>query len=227
MENQLTILQDLKNKMDKNKNYLDKWSLWINSMHEDVEKILTNRMFYKKYLDLVKNNKDIQSPPDFHIWIRENYVTSIVTAIRRQIDTRTDVVSTARLLIEIKDHSKILTRDWYKSLHDYDWADDDFTNVAGEGSFFDKNIAENDLKDLAELGKDIKKYANTYVAHKSKDGMTKLPTFNDVNKFIDKLEEIMKKYILLFTASGYSELLPTWQYDWEEIFTKKWIKDNK
>ncbi len=126
--------------------------------------------------------------------------------------------------MEIKDHNQILTRNWYKTLHDYDWADADFTNVAGEGNFFDKSIAENDLNELAELGKDIKKYANTYITHKSKNEMTKLPTFNDVDKFIDKLEEIMKKYILLFTASGYTELLPTWQYDWEEIFTKKWIK---
>lgn len=207
-----------------NKSYLEKWTRWIDSMHKDVEKILINRMFYKKYLEIVKNNSEIQTPSDFHIWIRENYVASIVSAIRRQLDTRSDIVSMAKLLSEIKNNNQILTREWYKNLHNYDWADADFTNAAGNGDFFDKKIVKRDLAELAKLGEDIKEYANTYISHKSKIEMIKVPTFNDVDKFIDKLEEIMKRYILLFTASGYSELLPTWQYNWEEIFTKKWIK---
>jgi len=55
--------------------------------------------------------------------------------------------------------------------------------------------------------------------------MDKIPTFNEVDSFIETLEAITKKYILLFTASGYVELLPTWQYDWDIIFKTKWIKE--
>lgn len=211
--------------MDKNDKYLNKWSFWVDSIHKDVEKLLTDREIYKRYLEIVKSNKEIQSPSDFHIWVRENYVASVVTAIRRQLDTRKDVISLMRLLIEIKSHNQILTRDWYKNAHNYDWADGDFTDVAGGGSFFNRSIVEKDLKELKTLGKDIEKYANTYITHKSKDQMTKLPTFKDVNNFIAMLEKITIKYILLFTASGYAGLLPDWQYNWDTIFRKKWIKN--
>jgi len=211
--------------MDKNKNYLNKWDRWVDSIHKDVEKLLSNREIYRRYLEIVKNNQEIQSPSDFHIWVRENYVASVVTAIRRQLDTRKDVISLMRLLTEIRSHNQILSRDWHKNAHQYDWADADFTNVAGNGAFFAKEIAEEDIKQLESLGKSIQEYTHKYIAHKSKDQMKKLPTFNDVDKFIEKLEEITKKYILLFTASGYAGLLPIWQYDWEEIFRKKWIKD--
>jgi hypothetical protein len=212
--------------MDKNTNYSKKWGGWIDSIHKDVEKLLSDREIYRRYLEIVKNNREIQSPADFHIWVRENYVASVVTAIRRQLDTRKDVVSLMRLLIEIRNHNQILSRDWYKNTHQYDWADVDFTNVAGNGTFFDNKIADEDIKQLELLGKSIQEYSHKYVAHKSKDQMKKIPTFDDVDKFIEKLEEITKKYILLFTASGYTGLLPTWQYDWDIIFKEKWIKES-
>ena len=103
--------------MDKNSYYLDKWNKWVGLIHEDAEKLLVNREIYKRYLEIVKKNKEIQSPSDFHVWVRENYVASVVTAIRRQLDTRKDVISLMRLLIEIKNHNQILSRDWYKNTH--------------------------------------------------------------------------------------------------------------
>ena len=208
------------------KKYIDKWALWVESLHKDVEKLLVSREIYKRYLEIVKDNPSIQSPADFHYWVRENYVVSVITAIRRQLDVRKDVISLMRLLLEIHNHSEALSRDWYKTTHQYNWADVDFSEIGGDGYFFDKKIAMEDIIQLKLLGESIQEYSHKFIAHKSKKGMKKIPSFKEVDDFIEKLEEITKKYILLFTASGYTNLLPVWQYDWDAIFKKKWIKDD-
>jgi hypothetical protein len=64
-----------------------KWIKWINLIHKDTESILLNKTINGRYLDIVKNNTDIQSPPDFHEWTIRNYGSYVVMAIRRQLDS--------------------------------------------------------------------------------------------------------------------------------------------
>ena len=80
-----------------------------------------------------------------------------------------------------------------------------------------------DINKLNSLGNHIEKYATRRLAHNSKKPIQYDPTYADLTKFINEFEQIIKKYILLFTASAYESLLPVWQYDWAEIFTKAWI----
>lgn len=210
--------------MDKNQQLLNKWENWIEIIHKDIETILVDREIYKQYLQIVKRNIKIQTPSDFHNWIRKNYASSIVVGIRRQLENDRKVISLIRLLTEIEAHNSLLTRSWYKKKHHYDWADVDFTNVAGKGDSFDKNIAHDDIKKLHDLGKNIEDYSHEYIAHKAAEPKGITPTYKEVDQFISALEVILKKYILLFTASGYTSILPTWQYDWTTIFNQKWIK---
>jgi hypothetical protein len=211
-----------------------KWLIWIEKIHKDTESMLVNREIHKQYLEIVKGNKEIQSPPDFHEWTIRNYGSYIVMAIRRQLDNDNDVVSLKRLLTELKKSPQLLTKQWFRTLYSNPvnnmpipmeaFADGDFETHAGKKEYFDPLIAETDLLKLETLSKAITHYANKQIAHRTNIKVTL--TFSEINNFIEELEAIVKKYILLFTGSGYTSLVPVYQYDWELIFTKVWMKPN-
>lgn len=209
-----------------------KWIKWIEVIRKDTESILLNEDIHSRYLEIVKANKEIQSPSDFHEWTIRNYGSYVVMAIRRQLDNDNDVVSLKRLLSELKESPQLLTKAWFRSLYSSStnntpipmeaFADGDFESHAGKLEHFDPAIAETDLTKLETLGKAITRYANKQIAHRTK--VEASLSFSEINKFLEEFESIVKKYILLLTASGYDSLTPVFQYDWEAIFTKVWIK---
>lgn len=209
-----------------------KWLRWIDQIKDDTEALFINKAIHERYLEIVKVNPDIQAPSDFHEWTIRNYGSYMVMGIRRQLDTDSDVVSLKRLLEELKDNPGLLTKKWFRTLYSglegkmpipaESFADGDFERHAGKLEYFDPQIAESDLSKLEELGKNIMTFANKEIAHNTSVKVS--ITFNEINAFFKVFEEIVKKYILLFTAAGYDSLTPTWGYDWDEIFTKPWIK---
>ena len=211
-----------------------KWISWVGEIRKDTEDMLLNKDIYDQYLEMVKTNKKIQSPSDFHVWTSRNYGSYVVMAIRRQLDNDKDVISLKRLLIELKDSPQTLTKQWFRSLYQNAsektllpleaFADSDFKTHAGNIEYFDPLIAEADLSKLEVLGKSITRYANKQIAHRTKI-KTKL-TFKQINKFLIEFEDIVIRYILLFTASGYTSLTPVFQYDWLNIFTLVWIRSS-
>jgi hypothetical protein len=209
-----------------------KWIKWIEVIRKDTESILLNKDIHSRYLEIVKANREIQSPSDFHEWTIRNYGSYVVMAIRRQLDNDSDVISLKRLLTELKESPQSLTKAWFRTLYKDTsnngpipieaFADGDFESHAGTLEYFAPAIAGADLAKLKTLGKAITRYANKQVAHRTK--VKASLTFSEINKFLEEIESIVKKYILLLTASGYTSLTPVFQYDWETIFTKVWIK---
>ncbi|MBI2601289.1 hypothetical protein HYW42_05045 [Candidatus Daviesbacteria bacterium] len=212
-----------------------KWLKWIEQIRDDTESLLINKAIHKRYLEIVKANPDIQSPSDFHEWTVRNYGSYMVMGIRRQLDTDSDVISLRRLLKELKDNPSLLTKKWFRTLYSSledkmpipaeSFADGDFERHAGKLEHFDPKIAEDDLAKLGELGKNIITFANKKLAHNTTVQVT--VTFNEINAFFEEFEKIVMKYILIFTAAGYDSLTPTWGYDWDEVFTKPWVKIDK
>lgn len=209
-----------------------KWIKWVEEIRKDTESILINQEIHRQYLDILKSNKEIQSPSDFHEWTIRNYGSYVVMAIRRQLDNDSDVISLKRLLIELKQTPQLITKQWFRTLYikptnnillfTEAYADSDFEAYAGHKNYFDPLIAESDLKKLETLGKIITRYANKQIAHRTNIKVT--ITFSEINNFLKEFESIVTKYVLLFTASSYVSLTPIYQYDWELIFTKAWIK---
>lgn len=207
------------------KQKLEKWLRWLDIIQKDTEDLLDKRHIFSGYIEIVKNNTNIQDPSDFHWWVRDNYVASIAMCIRRQVDTDPDVITLGKLLKEIQNEPQVITKAWHRSLYKNlgpDMADKDFEDIAGNGIFFDPAVAERDLKKLVDLAENITKFADRTIAHNSKQPIP-VVKFRDLDAFIEEFEKMLIKYILLFTGSGYIGILPTRQYDWEKIFYHKWI----
>ena len=206
---------------------LEKWLRWLEIIHRDAEELLDNQYLFSAYIGIIKNNPKIQEPSDFHWWVRDNYVNSVAMSIRRQVDTDSDVITFGKLLKEIQETPQTITKEWHRSLYKNlgpQWADKEFEDIAGNGKFFDPKVAGNDFRTLVDLAKGVTKFADRRIAHKSKQPIP-VVKFLDLDTFIDNFEKMLIKYILIFTGSGYTGILPIRQYDWEKIFYHAWIKD--
>jgi hypothetical protein len=145
-------------------------------------------------------------------------------SIRRQAEWKDpDIICLGKLLHEMQENPEIVTRKWYINKFQYDWGNTDFTKVAGTGEHFDPAIAQKDLYTLTTLSQNITQFVDRKIAHNSRQPVPTVK-FEEVDTFVAEFEKILENYILLFTASSYDGLRPIFQYDWEEIFTKPWIK---
>lgn len=210
------------------KETLLRWSEWSGKITVNTIKLLRSRDIYRGYLDVLKNNSSIQNPITFHNWVRNNYGNSVASHIRRELGTGRDEISLIKLLDQIKSKPHLITKSWhaeiYKGSSAEDFADSTFKRLAGTGDVFDGEIAKQDAKRLRELGSDIEAYVTNRIAHEIDEPLKKEPSYDDLDKFIDEYQGIVKKYNLLFTGSSNS-LTTHFQGDWQEIFRKPWIED--
>lgn len=204
---------------------LKKWQKWLLIIQRELEDLLISRSMFNRYIEIAKGNPRIHEPSDFHDWTKTNYVSYVASTIRRQLDLDDDVISIHRLLEQIKQNPNLFTKDWHRSLYPKlgsAQADANFKEFAGLEDHIDPRIVEEDINKLLKLGENIKKFATRRIAHSSKKPINTV-TMEAVDIFIDELNKIAGKYILLFTGIQFDSLEPVFQYDWDVIFKEKWI----
>jgi len=205
-----------------------KWDRWIDTIHLEIRSLSVNRHIFWEVQEIIKNNPKVQKPSSFYEFLGSVYGASALMGIRRQIKISDGSISFARLLKEICDKPEILSRksfvELYKGSVVERFADRDFDEFAGKvGSHVDPDIVNLDLKKLKKKAKKCEKYADMRVAHFDKRAIKNVIKFKDFDECIDFLEELIKKYILLFRAESFISILPVWQYDWKAIFREPWL----
>lgn len=104
------------------------------------------------------------------------------------------------------------------------FADRDFDKFSEPGApHISKKMVLEDLRRLRDAGRKLEVYADRRVAHRDKREVKSPPLFRDGDGFITLLDKLYVKYHLLFHASSMNSLMPTYQYDWKEIFREPWI----
>jgi hypothetical protein len=155
----------------------------------------------------------------------------MAVAIRRQMDTDSRSISFRNFLVELRRHPEILSRARYKRIFvernsavPEKYQDEDYDRLVGQGrdtvkpSDVDKEIAQ--LKAVTE---GVCHYVNKRIAHHDEERVTNFPCFADVDVAVDYLECLVLRHLHLFRVMNMDTVLPTWQYDWKEIFRHPWI----
>jgi hypothetical protein len=187
---------------------------------------------YKEIGEIVKNNKSIQKPYDFHNWIKLNYVESTFVGIRKLMDHDKRSISLYHLLKELEANPQVITRESHLSFYSKQnkiIGNKCFDRIAGSGSNkLSKRVPQNDLKQLKNAEDKIRKIVNQKIAHLDRKNLKrKYPTFHEVVDVISLFEKIFLKYQLLLSADAPSHMLPAWQHDWMRVFLKPWLKYSK
>jgi hypothetical protein len=219
----------------------NKWNKWINLILSEIRGLSIDRNIFWEVQDIIKNNPNIQKPSKFYNFLRNIYAASALMGIRRQLKIDKDSISFARLLQEISDTPKILSRTRFFAYYKgstiekiairmgstvEEFASRDFDKFAGKKkNYVDPELIKLDFEELKSKAQKCEKYADRRVAHFDKKVISNIPTFVDLDNCIDYLEILMKKYYFLFRASSLTSILPISQnkYDWKTIFKKAWI----
>lgn len=214
----------------------NRWNAMLEKIKNEVTRLLVNRHIFWEVQEIIKANTRIQKPSSFYEWMGNVYATDAVIGVRKQIDLDKRSVSFARLLTDMAESPGIFSRDRFLAMYNdksnpelkaffEKQAHRDFEKFAQPGSsHIDSALVMADLTALKEKSKNLQQYANKRVAHLDEAAFDKLPTFHELNECLDFLEGLVKKYMLLFRATNYRKLIPTWQYDWKVIFREPWIK---
>ena len=203
-------------------------------VYKQVQEVLVNEHVFWEVQKVIENNDRLQQAPGFfNEWMASVFVHSAAVAARLQTMTGQNSVSLRRILEELQQHPEIVSREYFVGLH----GDEDgikemghrtFDRLAGPGAErLDSKRIDQDLKQLDRMADQIKHYTNRRIAHYDERGLRQdLPTFDDLTKCLKGLDELVKKYRLVLEAVSMSSLLPTFQFDWKEVFYFPWIEQN-
>lgn len=204
-------------------------------IESEVIRMMGNREIFQELIRISKNNSKINKGNSFWDFLKESYVALMVSAVCRQTDTDPRSSSLINLLNTLLKPrvSEVLTKDWYcKQYHrDNDImpgfmegiGKGDFEEHFGSGEHLDTSTVQDDLDELMERTKEIKRYRNKRIAHRDRNNKLVFDVnFNDLDEAIETVRKITSKYYLLLKQGG-NDLIPIDQTDWQEILTVPWI----
>lgn len=210
---------------------LSKWIKWLKVIEIEIYNLVLYKDVFWSVQHLIKENEKIQKPSVFYRYLGDTYVSHVLIGMRRQIKIDRDSISFHRLLDELNRNPEILSRKYFKELYkgsvleELGHADKDFDEFCGDTpEHISKDMVRQDIKDLIGYATKCEDFTDKVIAHTDKRDPKHPLTFDDVNKCIDYMDKLICKYNSIFHATYTDSLMPTYQYDWKEIFDEPWRK---
>jgi len=193
----------------------------------DIEIIALDRHVYRQVTAMIDANPGLQVPSTFYDWMRRVYVTNMTSAIRRLVDWDTRTISLIRLMEEIRDQPEVISRRRFAGRYRgvvRGLYHGDFERFACPGADkIDPGVIRLQRRGLLEAHGRLRTFVNKHVAHRARHPMVRLPTYAELDKCVDLLEQLAKEYSLLLEAEGLTDVVPVIQYDWKAPFRIPWI----
>lgn len=218
---------------DRANDTFDKWNRWLETITDDVTILVTDKHIFWEIQDMRKKNQVIQKPGNrFFESLERLYAESALMRIRKQIKSRQDSTSLARLLSQIANDPGFLSRKRFADAYRFSNPD----SAVSPDTYFDQLFAGNvddhvdpelvkkDLEELRARAEKVEYCADKAVAHHDRGTLLEVPTFGEVNDCVDLLEKLTIKYRFLFRGVTFvGSLLPEDLGDWKAIFKIPWL----
>jgi len=204
---------------------------WLEIIFKDVQDLIVDHHIFWAVQDIIKANKTLANTPShFYQWMATNFIASAAIAVRRQADSDKQAVSLRRLLEELQTYPQLFSRQYHTSLYTNpgmpkDYPDASYDRIVGKGrSELDPAAIQKEIDELTAKTEAIRHYVDRKIAHYDPRRLTQaVPTFNDLEDAIHYLDKLVCRYNLIIKATWMDTLMPTFQYDWQEIFTVPWM----
>jgi hypothetical protein len=165
----------------------------------------------------------------------ETYTMSQASAVRRQADTRKDVNSLMRLIMNVRTGAPAVTREWWvdtlwrprqpieRMEAERQWS----TYFGGTvGDHLDPAIPKADAADLEKAAAEVKRYVDEHIAHTSA-----APTepavalaLADLHEAMKTVDRLFRRYYGLFKCAGFTTTTPVEQDDFYAVFRVPWMR---
>jgi hypothetical protein len=213
-----------------------KWQEWTRRIEADLARVVDDQATFDQFRSVVEENAkwlDGNSGAPFIDLIKRSYAAAAFMGIRRQLKVDDQSISLVRLLKQLAEGADQVTLDRYKELQDagtapWDWRKAALEELADESnpSVISRQKVEADIARVRQINERIEELADRVVAHHDKRGSEAKVSFDDLRGSIGAFDQIVQKYIVLFTGNSYSgeTLKANVAWDWKKIFRTPWIK---
>ena len=220
------------------KQKIEKWQREIARIQNAVVRLLDYRRWNQVYEQIVAANPLLHPGIPVLDYFRNIYGDYAVMAIRRQCRPQKDSVSLLWLLYDLKENVSFITRAWTRDLYHQPTPGgtvylEYFANILADSSFkqfsdksgdaLDPAIVQADIERLETATKEILSHSDRVVAHDDRRGPEFEVNFDQLNGAIDAIEEITKRYILLFTGASMLSMTPIDQTNAVSVFSFPWV----
>lgn len=211
----------------------DRLIQWLEIIFQDVQDLLLDDHIFWELQKVVEANPEFTEASGlFTQWIASSFVQATAVGVRRQAKVDIDSISLARFLAEVEKYPSLVSRAHYMSLYAgkdawlLEIGEDDFNTVAGVGAAnLPMAVAQKQMADLKAAVRGIEHYVDRRVAHYDTRGLARAtPTFTDLTTSLQTLERLIILYWRLLKGPSMTTMLPTIQFDWQDIFRFAWLK---
>jgi hypothetical protein len=217
-------------------NVWTRWNKRITRVRHELHYVYSTRRKFSDVTSLFENNEKLKSiGGEVYDWVFRMWARDIVIAIRRELDNDTNTVCLGRLLDEMAQRPKVITRARYLG----DIPEDDFkyrtlwqtfdgfgivrqSDTARMTDYLDPAGIAADSQRLAKVAKSVLGYANQLVAHRSETEHVPV-TLGDVNRTVDAIEETFIKYYAIIGGPSLVGLEPSLSGNWMAPFEIPWL----
>jgi len=208
---------------------------WLGKIYGSVTEAVVNQHVFWEVQDIIRVNRQLQNTSSvFYDWMGSTFIHSTVLSVRRQLDTDKNSISLHRFLLELKEFPELISRDYHVSLYNrleysaefaHHQANYTYDRHVGEkAGVLDVNTIQMEINSLKIASENLHHYADRVIAHHDKRGLERqTPKFNYLSECVAVLEKLVLRYTLLLNGAWQDSLLPTFQYDWKEVFRIPWI----
>jgi hypothetical protein len=192
--------------------------------------LLISGHIFEEVRDIASLNPATHDPNDFFSWLAQNYAVTAALGIRRLMDHDNRSLSLLRFLDDIRVNARVVTRDAYVAMYrpqHRELAHKHFTTlVGGKHNALRPGVVRRDLRLMQREERRIRTFVNKRLAHlELSTRRRRLPKYGELGETLRLMESVLLKYRRLISADGPSTLLPTWQYNWKQVFHVPWIVD--
>ena len=202
----------------------DKLKNWLDRIRPSVTEAVINDYLFWELQSIIQHNEFLaESSSVLFTWIGSTYVNSSVLAVRRQLDTDEDSISLRRLLLNIAEEPKVLSREYYRTVGGRS-ADFTYDKQVGVGATVVSGAAvQSEIQSLIDASERLLHFADRTVAHYDKRGIKKaLPKFEEITRCLGIMEGLVIRYQLLLKGVWQERLLPPLD-DFQRLFRVPWI----
>jgi len=205
-----------------------KWLKWMDLIKDDLQGMLNSQQICQNFEDVVNNNLEhikANNGPTFCDFVRKNYAITAAACIRRHKMIEEDSISLMKLLDQIKKCANQFTYKFYLEMYPLnpkdpdEWQKRTFESFSKDKIVISEELIEQDMKEIKAITGKVGDFVDRFIAHLDKRGLEEKITYSDLNESLELFNKLTCKYLTLISSSGYFTLTPTFQFDWERIFT--------
>lgn len=206
---------------------------WLETIFQDVQDLLLDDYIFWELQKVVETNANFKEASGlFTQWMASSFVQATAVGVRRQVKVDADSISMARFLDEVDKYPSLVSRSHYMSLYAgkeawlLEIGEHDFDTVAGVGATnLPVALVQQHFAELKAAVGGLEHYVDRRVAHYDKRGLARpTPTFADLTASLRTLEGLIILYWRLLKGQSMTTMLPTIQFDWQDIFRFAWVK---